>query len=133
MQNTVAFVTNQYSCDRIITAARQVADLNNSELVIVGIMDNEYALDPEAIDYLFKRSKEQGASMRLIFREDTLNVMKEVISQYECRYIVSGMPSNNESVLYSLWKDFGEKFFYTVSPDGDVVEVENTPVLNKVV
>lgn len=128
MMKTVAFVTNQYSCDRIIAAAKEVADTTSSELVVVGIMDNQYELDAKAVDYLFTRSKEKGATMRLIFREDTMETMEEVISLYDSRYIVSGMPSSNKSVLYELWRGFPEKDFYTVDPNGKIVEVALTPL-----
>ena len=123
MENTVTFVTNQYSCDRIITSARVVADSNGSGLVVVGILDSEYELNPQVIDYLFDLSKKNRATMRLLFTEDKLGVMVEMIARHDSKYIVTGMPSNNESVLYKLWKRFPDKGFYTVDVGGEVVEV----------
>lgn len=123
MINTMAFVTSQFSCDRIISAGRQVAEKNNCGLVVVGILDAEYTLNPEAIDYLFRCSKKNNAVMRLLFEEDKVAVMRNAIRQYECRHVVTGMPNSSSSVLYDLWKDFGEKFFYVVDEDGKLVEV----------
>lgn len=131
MKNTVAFVTNQYSCDRIIASAKEVAQINDSQLVVVGIMDNEYEINPEAVDYLFNTSKENHASMQLIFREDKLAVMHEVIGAYECGYVVSGMPSSNKSILYDLWKDFPDKKFYTIDSHGEITEVANSKVMTR--
>lgn len=129
MKYTVAFVTSQYSGDRLIKAAKEVAVLKESELVIVSIMNNEYSIEPDVVDYLFKKSKEYGAVMKLIFREDTIDVMKEVISEYNCKYVVSGMPSRNNSVLYDLWREFIDKRFFTIDADGNTVEVANTSVV----
>lgn len=123
MAQTVTFVTNQYSCDRIIYSARVIADETATDLLVVGVMDSEYELNPEIVDYLFVLSKKNQATMRLIFAEDKIEVMREVISGYECQYVVTGMPSSNQSVLYSLWKNFPGKQFYTVDKTGELVEV----------
>lgn len=131
MLSTVAFVTDQYSSERIISAARQIADKYETNLDVVGVMANEYEIDPEAIDYLFNRSKEHKAAMRLIFREDKTEVMREIIGQYDCKYIVSGMPSSNKSVLYDVWKEFDNKGFFTVDKNGNIIEVANKTELSR--
>lgn len=123
MSKTVTLVTNQYSCDRIINAARIVANQTNSELVVVGILDSEYEINPQVVDYLFKLSKENKATMRLIFSEDKVEIMREVTDAYDSTNIVTGMPSSHHSVLYTLWKDFPEKNFYTVDSGGEIIEV----------
>lgn len=124
--NTIAFITNQYSCERIITSAKKVAEENGSPLVVVGILSSEYEMNPNTIDFLFSKSKEHGATMRLLFSDDVTDVMHDVISQYDCGYVVTGMPSTNRSVVYELWKTYDSKQFYTVDIDGEVVEVANT-------
>ncbi len=123
MPMTLAFVTNQYSCDRIICAARTVADDTNTDLVVVGVLDSEYKLDPEVVDYLFNLSKKNKAMMRLLFSEDKTGVMTEAISQYDSRNIVTGMPNSSSSVLYKIWKMFPAKKFFTVDSSGELVEV----------
>lgn len=130
MLETIAFVTNQFSGDRIISAAKQVADQTNTNLVVVGIMDNEYDLDPKAVDYLFSRSRDHGATMRLIFKEDSLETMMELTGQYTCQNIVTGMPSTNQSVIYQLWLTYPEKDFYTVDTNGILVEVDKKSIQN---
>lgn len=123
MSKTITFVTNQYSCDRIIYSARVIADETDTDLVVVGVLDSEYELDPEVVDYLFILSKKNQATMRLIFSEDKTGVMREIISAYDCRHVVTGMPSSNQSVLYTMWKEFPAKNFYTVDSSGELVEV----------
>lgn len=126
MQKTVTFVTNQYSSDRIIYSARVVADETNSELVVVGVLDSEYELNPQVVDYLFVLAKKNNATMRLVFSDDKLGAMREMIGTFECQHVVTGMPSSNQSVLYSLWKDYPGKQFYVVDAEGEIVEVASS-------
>lgn len=128
MTKTLAFVTNQYSCDRIIYSSRVIADETNTDLVVVGVLDSEYELDPEVIDYLFVLSKKNKATMRLLFSEDKTGVMTEAISQYDCVNVVTGMPNSSDSVLYKLWKIFPAKNFYTVDTTGEVLEVAGSRI-----
>lgn len=123
MSKTLTFVTNQYSSDRLIYSARVVADETGTELVVVGVLDSEYTLNPEVVDYLFTLSKKNNATMRLIFSEDKVSVLEEMTGAYDCTNVVTGMPSNNQSVLYDLWKQFPGKNFFTVDPSGELVEV----------
>ncbi len=128
LEKTITFVTNQYSCDRLIHAARVIADETKTDLVVVGILDSEYELDPQVIDYLFNLSKKNKATMRLLFSEDKESVMVEAISQADSINFVTGMPSNSESVLYKLWKMFPVKNFYAVEVSGEVVEVAHNRI-----
>lgn len=123
MSKTVTFVTNQYSCDRIIYSARVVADQTKTDLVVVGILDSEYEINPEVVDYLFVLSKKNQATMRLVFSENKMGVMRDIIGAYDHSNIVTGMPSNNQSVLYRMWKDFPDKKFFTVDTSGELVQV----------
>lgn len=123
MAKTVAFVTNQYSCDRIIQSAKVVADETNTDLIVVGVLDNEYELDPAVVDYLFVLSKKNKATMRLLFSEDKTAVMTEAISQPDCVNVMTGMPNSHESVLYQIWNMFPAKNFYTVDTTGEIIEV----------
>ena len=123
MPKTVTLVTSQYCCDRIITAARMVADETESELLVAGVLDSEYELNPQAIEYLFDLSRRNGAAMNLVFAEDKRSLLHEIIGQSDNDYVVTGMPSSNQSVLYELWKKFPNKKFYTVDTTGELVEV----------
>lgn len=123
MAKTIVFVTNQFCCDRLIHAARIVAEETKTELNIVEILDNEYALDPNAIDYLFMLAKQVNATMRLISADDKLALMKNTIAQKDVSCVVTGMPSSHNSVLYDLWKEFPGKSFHAVDATGELVDV----------
>jgi len=123
MPKTVTLVTNQYQCDRIITAARRIADETGTELLVSGVLDSKYELNPQAIEYLFNLSKQNGATMRLVFAEDKISLLCDLVGQSDHHYVVTGMPSSNQSVLYDLWKKFPNKSFYAVEPSGELTEV----------
>jgi len=131
MANTVTFVTNQYQCDRIICAARTVADMTSSQLVVIEILDAEYELNPQAVDYLFGLSRQNKADMRIMFSDDKLRDMRNAIREDESRHIVTGMPNSNHSVLYDLWKEFPDKIFYTVDTTGEIIEVASNSMIVK--
>ena len=123
MAKTLVFVTNQFSCDRIIFAANIVAEKTKTELNIVEILDSEYDLNPQAIDYLFMLAKKVNATMRLISAQNKLNLMKKTISASDVHHIVTGMPNSHQSVLYDLWKQFPGKVFYVVDHTGELIDV----------
>ena len=123
MVKTIVFVTNQFSCDRLIHAARIVAEDTKTELNIIEILDSEYDLDPKAIDYLFMLAKQVNATMRLVSGDDKIGLMKNTIAQRDVSCIVTGMPSSHNSVLYDLWKEFPGKQFHTVDSNGQLVAV----------
>ena len=123
MAKTMVFVTNQFSCDRLIFAAQTVAERSKTQLDIVEILDKEYDLDPGAIDYLFMLAKKANATMRLVSAQDKVALMKNVISGPDVQYIVTGMPNSHNSILYALWKDFPAKKFHVVDETGELIEV----------
>jgi len=123
MAKTIVFVTNQFSCDRLIHAARTVAEEVKNELHVVQILDSEYDLDPQAIDYLFMQAKKAGATMRLISAEDKLALMHKIISERSVQCVVTGMPNSHNSVLYDLWKEYPQKRFRVVDTTGELTEV----------
>ncbi|MDR2909709.1 MAG: hypothetical protein LBU86_07490 [Oscillospiraceae bacterium] len=126
MEKTIILVTNQYSCDRIIYAARTVADETDTELCILEILDGEYELNPQAVDYLFMQAKQNRAVMRVVIGDDKLEVLREAIDQEDVAHVVTGMPGSNKSILYSVWKEFPDKQFHVVDQSGEIIEVART-------
>ena len=123
MAKTMVFVTNQFSCDRLILAAQTVAERSKTRLDIVQILDNEYDLDPKAIDYLFMHAKKANATMRLVSAQDKVELMKSVIGAPDALFVVTGMPNSHQSILYELWKEFPAKNFHVVDETGELIDV----------
>ena len=123
MAKAVVFVTNQFSCDRLIFAAQAVAERSGTKLDIVQILDNEYELDPKAIDYLFGLAKQANATMRLVSAQDKVSLMKSVVGAPDVDFIVTGMPNSHQSILYDLWKEYPAKNFHVVDETGELTEV----------
>ena len=123
MAKAIVFVTNQFSCGRLIYAAQLVAEKSKTELNIVQILDCEYDLDPKAIDYLFMLAKKANATMRLVSAGDKTSLMRSIIDGHDVRNVITGMPDSHQSVLYELWKAFPEKNFHVVDATGELVDV----------
>ncbi|MCL2057031.1 MAG: hypothetical protein FWH02_07445 [Oscillospiraceae bacterium] len=123
MDRTIAFVTNQFASDRIILAAKELADQTRTGLDVVEILDLEYELDPAAVEYLHTLSRKNKAIMKIMFTEDKIGSMREIISHKDSKCILTGLPATNDSVLYTLWKDYPNKMFYTVDHDGRISAV----------
>ena len=126
MAKTLVFVTNQFSCDRLIFAAQAVAERSKTQLDIVQILDREYDLDPKAIDYLFMLAKKANAIMRLVSAQDKIALMKSLIGAADVDCIVTGMPNSHKSVLYELWKEFPGKNFHVVDETGETTQVASS-------
>ncbi|WRS26157.1 hypothetical protein U6B65_07265 [Oscillospiraceae bacterium MB08-C2-2] len=123
MEKTVVFITNQFSCDRIIQAAREVADQTETQLVILSFLDSEYDLNPQAIEYLYDRAKKSRASATFLFSPNRLEHMTKTVGQFDSVNIITGMPGGSESVLYKLWEQFPEKSFFIVDAEGCLTPV----------
>ena len=130
MTKTMVFVTNQFSCDRLIFAAQKVAERSQTKLDIVQILDNEYALDPAAIEYLFMLAKKANATMRLVSAQDKVELMKSVIVAKDVQHVVTGMPNSHKSILYDLWKEFPGKNFHVVDETGELIGVASHKFAN---
>jgi K+-sensing histidine kinase KdpD len=123
MGKTLARVTNPCSCDRIISAASILAERDENDLVVVCIIDEEFALNAEAVEYLFGLAKKHEAAMRLIFSANKEESIYDVLENCGCSSIITGMPGGGTSILYKLWKDYCELEFYVVDLEGQIVEV----------
>ena len=71
LKSTAVLVTNQFQCERLIQAGKSVADISKTDLIVLNVQSNEYPANPEAIQYLFNISNQNGAMMNVIYAEDT--------------------------------------------------------------
>jgi len=126
---TMALVTDQFSCERIIKAARAVADQSGTPLVVINVGSQRAGYNPEAIDFLYRVSAENGAVMSIFYSDTPEAQLVSVIrSQQPCR-IVTGMPQAGASPLHKLWIRFSEISFFTVDMSGDIHPVTRTDAI----
>ena len=118
-KTTVACVTSQLQCERIIRAGRFVADISGTELLIVNVSPLDFTRqDGEALEHLFRVSKENNAQMTVLYSDEALKTLTDFIKKSTAVNVVTGLPQQGESVLYKMWDKLGSVSFFTVAEDG---------------
>lgn len=120
---TAVLVTNQFECERLIRAGRAVADVSQTELCVINVENNDYPTNPEAIQYLFNVSSQNGAVMHLMYSDNAFKTISQYIKDHKTSNVISGMPSSGGSVLHKIWGKFPRVHFFTVNKTGKVEEV----------
>ena len=131
LKSTAVLVTNQFQCERLIQAGKSVADISKTDLIVLNVQSNEYPANPEAIQYLFNISNQNGAMMNVIYEEDTFKTIVNYIRDNKTNYVVTGMPQTKNSVLHKIWRKFSHVIFFTVDENGNLHEVTDKSVYHK--
>ena len=121
--STVVLVTNQFQCERLIRAGRNLCDITGSELCVLNIQSNDYPTNPEAIQYLFNISAQNNGTMQLLYSDKPYNTICKFIKENKICRVVTGVPGNKNSILHSLWSEFPNIHFFTVDNNGKLQEV----------
>ena len=119
---TVVCVTNQFQCDRIIKAGRVMADLSNTALNVISVANPGRDQDPAALQHLFDVTKENGGSMSILYELDPAKAIIRYLKENKTSYVLTGMPENENSILYQIWEKFTHITFLTVTPEGELQE-----------
>nr|WP_122011817.1 hypothetical protein [Maliibacterium massiliense] len=92
----VVCVTDQFCCDRLIHAGRQLADETGRHLNVLSIQGHAcfQARCAEALEYLFEVSKQAGAEMFVYYRADRLETAVQFMRAHNVGAIVCGMPQD---------------------------------------
>ncbi len=117
---TLVCVTNQFKCERIIKAGRVIADLTKTELGIISVVNSQYPQNPEALDYLYKISKENRGTMNITYSDAPARAISRFIKENKVSNVMTGVPTTENSVIYKLWDRFKEINFFTVEEDGEI-------------
>jgi len=116
---TVVCVTSQLQCERIIRAGRSIANISDTELLVVNVSAPDFTRqDGEALEYLFRISKENDARMTVLYSDESLKTLTDFIKKSGAVNVVTGMPQQGTSVLYKMWDKLGNVSFFTVDANG---------------
>ncbi len=125
-KTTVVCVTSQLTCERLIRAARRIADLTNTSLRVISVMrENPSEDDLKSLEYLFSVSKDFDAQMDIIYNADPFSTLSKYFRQSDAQNVVTGMPVGGTSVLERLWEKFPSICFYAVDFSDMLLEVHN--------
>ena len=120
---TVVLVTDQFECERIIKAARVIADLSQTALTVLSVMKTGAQTNPAALEHLFGVAKEYGAQMTVEFSDNPQSAIVHSIRENRVINAVTGMPRDESSILVRMWKTLQNVTFFTVNEKGELHEV----------
>lgn len=115
---TMVLVTDQFRCQRLIVAGRELAQRSGTALEVVNIANTQVTQNPQAIEFLFQISKENDATMMVHYSDEPAKFLSVMIKERMPAYVVSGMPQSQDSLLHKLWTRFLAIAFYTVDESG---------------
>ena len=121
---TMVLVTDQFHCQRLITAGRHLANERGTALEVVNVADPSRARNPEAIEFLFQTSREYDAAMAIHYSSKPERFLGELIQKRRPAAVVTGLPGEGSSLLRKLWLRFDELDFYLVERDGSLRPVD---------
>jgi K+-sensing histidine kinase KdpD len=95
MKNIMVCVTQQKTCDRLIKYGRELLDGDSGELLVFHVAHNQYKFlgnsqEGEALDYLYEKAKEYGASLTVLRSDDILRTLTEQTQKNRIDIIVMG-------------------------------------------
>ncbi|MCI8653724.1 MAG: hypothetical protein HFF11_08545 [Angelakisella sp.] len=115
---TLVLVTDQFHCQRLITAGRQLADQTGTALEVVNVADPGRARNPQAIEFLFQTSRDHDAAMTIHYSAKPEHFLGELILERSPAAVVTGLPGEGSSLLRKLWLRFDKTAFYLVDQEG---------------
>ncbi len=121
--HTLVLVTDQFACERIIKAAHVVADISQNPLLVLSVMRPDIQVNPAALEHLFEVAKEHGAQMTVTFSENPYSAIVHYIRDNHVVNAITGMPQDETSILWQMWKRLPNVNFFTVTEKGELHEV----------
>ena len=97
--SVLACVSSQYDCDRVIEAAKKLADEEDCELRVLTVIrpEPDYTIISDQIEYLNLAAKEADADMTFMFRVDAADATVEFVTENHIYKIVAGLKDGGES------------------------------------
>ena len=127
IRTTVVCVTNQFQCERLITVGKAIAQRTGTALRVINVISENpvYGNNPEALEFLYEKAKENGAEMSILYAEDVAKSTIRYLKDNHAFYVITGTPGEDNSVLYPIWSRFTHIQFFMVDVNGQI-ELVNT-------
>jgi K+-sensing histidine kinase KdpD len=95
MKNIMVCVTQQRTCDRLIKYGRDLLGDEQGELFVIHVADGRSSIlgssvEGEALDYLYEKAKEYGASLTVLKSDDVLLTLVEQTRKNYADIVVLG-------------------------------------------
>ena len=122
----LVLVTNQFQCERLIRTGRKIADLTGTPIYVINVQHrgDRFEANPEALQHLFDVSKRNSAEMKVYFAENPYDQICEIITEYKAKHVITGIPVGEDSLVHQLWRTYPDINFYTVTTEGEEIQVD---------
>ena len=121
--SVLACVSGQYDCDRVVEAAKKLANEEDCELRVLTVLrpEADYTIISDQIEYLHLVAKEANADMTFMFRVDAADAAAEFVTENNIHKIVTGLHDGGSSKSFPV--EFNRK-----APDVEisVVDADNS-------
>ena len=100
--NVMVCVTQQKTCERLITSGFRLSETKNGKLYVVHVVNEkekflDYASDGEALEYLFRKSKKAGADLTVLRSKDVIQTIINFAKDNNITHMILGTTPNNNS------------------------------------
>lgn len=97
--SVLACVTDQYSCDRIIKTAKDIANRFDMDLRVLSVLKPtaDYSSVSDCIEYLYQVSKEAEADMTVLFNSEAPKAAAQFAKDNAISRIVTGMHGGGDN------------------------------------
>lgn len=97
--SVLACVSSQYDCDRVVEAAKKLANEEDCELRVLTVIrpESDYTIISDQIEYLNLVAKEANADMTFLFTVDAADATAEFVTENNIHKIVTDMRDGGQS------------------------------------
>ena len=104
-KNIMVCVTQQKTCERLILKGYELKNSHEDKLYVIHVVDEKEKFlqtdDGEALEYLFRVSKNVGADLTVLRSKNTLKTMIDFALDNNITHIIMGNPKVNNEVASS--------------------------------
>ncbi|GHU50439.1 hypothetical protein FACS1894127_5620 [Clostridia bacterium] len=95
MKNIMVCVTQQRTCDRLIKYGRDILVGDDGELIIMHVAHYQFKFlgnseEGEALDYLYEKAMEYGASLTVIRSNNVLETLVKQVIKNDVSHVIIG-------------------------------------------
>ena len=111
-KNIMVCVTQQKTCDRLITYGFQLLEETKGELYIIHVAHYEFKFlgnteEGEALDYLYEKALEYGANLTVVRSNHVLDTLIDLVEKNKIGHLVLGQSgeSNDGNNMVSMLEE----------------------------
>ena len=105
-------VTQQKNCDRLIKTGTEILGEDEGELYVIHVSKTGVNFlgkekDGEALEYLYQKAKEHGATLTVVRSNDVVKTLNEIAEKYLISHVVMGssLEQNHQNDISKQFMD----------------------------